>query len=59
MEDSHKRLSEETQTFLNSEDRKMLHNLNEFQKNVDEALDILRKPLIDKYEEQKPRHRML
>jgi predicted house-cleaning noncanonical NTP pyrophosphatase (MazG superfamily) len=56
---SYKGLSEETKEFLNSEDKETLRNLNEFQKNVDEALYILKKPLLDKYEEQKPRHRTM
>ena len=53
--DSYERLSEETQNFLNSEDREMLRKLNEIQKNIDDALDILKKPLEDNYEHQKHR----
>ena len=57
--ESYKRLSDETHEFLNSEDRESFRNLKEFQKNVDEAVNILRKPQLDKYEIQKPRHRMM
>jgi hypothetical protein len=56
---SYKGLSEETKEFLNSEDKETLRNLNEFQRNVDDAIYILKKPSEDNYEHQKHRHRMM